>query len=489
MRADRPPFRVGLVQMRCSTDPDDNLRRACGDAPRGREGGAQVACLPELFRTQYFCQTEDPAPFDLAEPIPGPTTEALAAVARETGMVVVGSLFERRTAGRLPQHGRRPRRRRLARAASTARCTSPTTRSTTRSTTSPPATSASRRSRPSTRRVGTLVCWDQWYPEAARLTALQGAEILFYPTAIGWHPAEKAEFGEAQADAWETIQRAHAIANGVFVAAVNRVGHEGPADGGLEFWGGSFVADPFGRILAQAGRDREEILIVDVRPAAPGRDAAELAVPPRPPHRRLRPDHPAVPRPSHDTPLTARSDDPMTPATLGYRMPAEWEPHEATWIAWPHNREDWPGKFGPIPWVYAEIVRHLSRVETVDILVERPQTRATRGRPARPRRGRPRAASRSSRRRPTASGSATRARRSSSTRREPSRTERRRPGRLAVQRLGEVRQLPTRRPHPPAARQAARACSAGCRGSRSRASRVASCWKGARSTSTAGGRC
>jgi N-carbamoylputrescine amidase len=116
-------------------------------------------------------------------------------------------------------------------------------------------------------KVGTLVCWDQWYPEAARLTALRGAEILFYPTAIGWHPQEKEEYGAAQADAWETMQRAHAIANGVYVAAVNRVGHEGPADGGLEFWGGSFVADPFGRVLAKAGADTEEVLVADCDPA------------------------------------------------------------------------------------------------------------------------------------------------------------------------------------------------------------------------------
>ena len=134
----------------------------------------------------------------------------------------------------------------------------------------------------------------------------EGGRVLFYPTAIGWHPAEKAEFGEAQADAWETMQRAHAISNGVFVAAVNRVGHEGPADGGLEFWGGSFLADPFGRVLAAAGRDAEEILIVDLRPQAPGRDPPALAVPPRPPDRRLRADHPAVPRLSHESPRGRR---------------------------------------------------------------------------------------------------------------------------------------------------------------------------------------
>ena len=144
--------------------------------------------------------------------------------------------------------------------------------------------------------VGTLVCWDQWYPEAARLTALKGADVLFYPTAIGWHPAEKAEFGAAQASAWETIQRSHAIANGVYVAAVNRVGHEGPAGGGLEFWGSSFLADPFGRSHRAGRRRRRASLDRHVRPAAPGGDPPQLAVPSRPADRRLRADHPAISR-------------------------------------------------------------------------------------------------------------------------------------------------------------------------------------------------
>jgi N-carbamoylputrescine amidase len=221
--------------------------------------GAQVACLPELFRTQYFCQAEEAARFDLAEPIPGPTTEALAAVAREARLVVVGSIFEKRapgvyhnTAVVLDADGAlRGRYRKMHipddplyyekyyfTPGDLGFQTFPT----------------------SFARVGTLVCWDQWYPEAARLTALKGAEILFYPTAIGWHPSEKAEFGAAQASAWETMQRAHAIANGVYVAAVNRIGHEGPSDGGLEFWGSSFLADPFGRIVAKASQDSEDII-------------------------------------------------------------------------------------------------------------------------------------------------------------------------------------------------------------------------------------
>ncbi len=260
------PVKVGLVQMRCSTDPDDNLGRAIAMLRRAAGEGCQVACLPELFRSQYFCQTEDHANFDLAEPIPGPSTEALAAVARETKMVVLGSLFERRAAG-------------VYHNTSVVLDGDGTLMGMYRKMHIPddplyyekfyftPGDLGFRAFETSAATVGTLVCWDQWYPEAARLTALKGAEILVYPTAIGWHPAERAEFGAAQADAWETMQRAHAISNGVFVVAINRIGHEGPADGGIEFWGGSFVADPFGRVLARASRDREEVLVVDCDPA------------------------------------------------------------------------------------------------------------------------------------------------------------------------------------------------------------------------------
>jgi N-carbamoylputrescine amidase len=256
-----PSFTVGLVQMRCSADPEDNLRRASDGLREAARRGANVACLPELFRTPYFCQTEDPANFDLAEPVPGPTTEALGAVARETGMVVVGSVFERRAAG-------------LYHNTAVVFDADGSTRGLYRKMHIPddplyfekyyftPGDTGFLAVATRFACVGTLVCWDQWFPEAARLTALKGAEVLFYPTAIGWHPAEKAEFGEAQAGAWETVQRAHAIGNGLYVAAVNRVGHEGPAGGGLEFWGGSFVADPFGRVLARAGRDTEEVLTV-----------------------------------------------------------------------------------------------------------------------------------------------------------------------------------------------------------------------------------
>lgn len=263
-------FRVGLVQMRCSPDPDDNLKRAASQVREAASRGAQVICLPELFRTQYFCQREDATLFDLAEPIPGPTTEALAKVARDTKTVVIASVFEKRAAGvyhntavTLESDG--------------------SIRGIYRKMHIPddplyyekfyftPGDLGFKAFDTQYGRVGTLVCWDQWYPEGARLTALQGAHVLFYPTAIGWHPAEKAEFGEVQHDAWRTIQRAHAIANGVYVAVVNRVGHEtgnirgNQAPGaGLEFWGKSFFCDPFGKVLAEASSDREEILIGEV---------------------------------------------------------------------------------------------------------------------------------------------------------------------------------------------------------------------------------
>jgi N-carbamoylputrescine amidase len=258
-------FTVGLIQMRCSTEAADNLERARSMLCQAAARGARIACLPELFRTQYFCQAEEAARFELAEPIPGPTTEMLAEVARQSEMVVLGSIFERRapgiyhnTAVVIDADGSLCGRYRKMHIPD-----------------DPlyyekyyftPGDLGFQAFETSWARVGTLVCWDQWYPEAARLTALKGAEILFYPTAIGWHPAEKAEFGTAQASAWEIMQRAHAIANGVYVAAVNRVGHEGPVQGGLEFWGRSFLADPFGRIIACAGSDTEEVLIATCDP-------------------------------------------------------------------------------------------------------------------------------------------------------------------------------------------------------------------------------
>jgi len=263
-------FQVGLIQLSCSPDPDANLAKAVQRVREAARNGAQIICLPELFLTQYFCQLEDPGLFDLAEPIPGPTTEAMSKVARDTRAVVIVSLFEKRTRG-------------LYHNTAVLIGTDGNIKGVYRKMHIPddplyyekyyftPGDLGFKAFDTDFATVGTLVCWDQWYPEGARLTALHGAQILFYPTAIGWHPAEKEQYGAAQHDAWRTIQRAHAIANGVFVAAVNRVGHEtgnvrgNEAKGaGLEFWGSSFLADPFGRVLAEASHDRDEILCAEV---------------------------------------------------------------------------------------------------------------------------------------------------------------------------------------------------------------------------------
>jgi len=255
-------FRLGLVQMRCAADPAENLATATAGIREAAARGARLVCLPELFRTRYFCQGEDAAVFDLAEPVPGPTTEALARLARELGIVVVGLVFERRAAG-------------VYHNTAVILDADGALRGLYRKMHIPddplyyekfyftPGDLGFRAFDTAVGRIGTLVCWDQWYPEGARLAALAGANVLLYPTAIGWHPAEKAEHGAAQLAAWQTVQRAHAIANGVYVAAVNRVGHEGAADGGLEFWGASFACDPFGIVLAEASATREEVLVVE----------------------------------------------------------------------------------------------------------------------------------------------------------------------------------------------------------------------------------
>ena len=267
-----PPqkFNVGLIQMSTTSDPDKNLQHAIDKIHQASARGAHIVCLPELFQTQYFCQREDSSLFDLAQPIPEPghepTGRAGEAAADRTDRLGVREARARR----LSQHGRRLRQSTDLCAGSIARCTFPMTRSTTRSITSRPATSVTALSTPrrTHRHAGLLG------PVVSRRSALdrlQGAEILFYPTAIGWHPSEKAEFGQSQHDAWRTIQRAHAIANGVYVAVVNRVGHEtgdirgnaAPGEG-LEFWGGSFLCDPFGRVIAEASHDKEEVLVGEV---------------------------------------------------------------------------------------------------------------------------------------------------------------------------------------------------------------------------------
>ena len=255
-------FKVGLVQMAMSADPAANLERAAARVEEAARLGAEVVCLPELYRSRYFCQREDAALFDLAEPVPGPSSERFGEVARRAGVAVVVPVFERRAPG-------------LYHNTALLLDADGSLRGTYRKMHIPddplyyekfyftPGDLGFQAWSTDAGRIGTLVCWDQWYPEAARLTALQGAEIIFYPTAIGWHPAEKREHGVDQHTAWETMQRAHAIANGVFVAVPNRVGLERPIGGpGIEFWGQSFVADPAGRILARAGADREVVLVV-----------------------------------------------------------------------------------------------------------------------------------------------------------------------------------------------------------------------------------
>ncbi len=254
-------FTISLVQMRCAPDAATNLDKADAAIADAAKQGAQVVCLPELFTGPYFCQTEDLKHFDLAEPIPGPSSERLAKAAKKHNVVVVGSLFEKRMPGvyhntavvfdatgeqlglyrkmHIPDDPLYLEKYYFT-----------------------PGDLGFKVFPTKPAKVGTLVCWDQWYPEAARLTALQGAEVIFYPTAIGWHPKEKAEYGEAQHSAWETSMRGHAIANGTYVAAVNRIGHEVLTGDGIEFFGASFVADPFGRLLKRASHDKEEILTV-----------------------------------------------------------------------------------------------------------------------------------------------------------------------------------------------------------------------------------
>ncbi len=273
-------FTAGLIQMACTPNPAENLERAISRIEEAAHAGAELVCLPELFRSQYFCQREDAASFDLAEPIPGPTTEALARVARKVRAVVIAPIFERRAAGvyhnsaavigadgevvglyrkmHIPDDPAYYEKYYFT-----------------------PGDLGFQAFDTEVGRVGTLICWDQWYPESARLSSLRGATILFYPTAIGWHPHEKQPFGAAQRDAWRTVQRGHAIANGVYVAAVNRVGHEAPPDNepgeqkprsapgpskssGIEFWGSSFLCDPFGVVVAEAAIDKEETLLGEV---------------------------------------------------------------------------------------------------------------------------------------------------------------------------------------------------------------------------------
>ena len=256
---------AGLVQMSCSESADANLQKAAALVEDAAQRGAEIVCLPELFRSQYFCQREDVALFDLAETVPGPTTETLGKVAKARGVVIIAPLFERRAPG--VYHN----------SAAVIDATGevvglyrkmhiPDDPAYYEKFYFTPGDLGFHAFNTQVGRVATLICWDQWYPEGARLAALEGPSILFYPTAIGWHPAEKEQYGTAQRDAWRTIQRSHAIANGVYVAAVNRVGLEktSAASAGLEFWGSTFICDPFGVVLAEASTEREEIILAEV---------------------------------------------------------------------------------------------------------------------------------------------------------------------------------------------------------------------------------
>lgn len=259
------PYMIAALQMKYAGSPKAQLAKTVSMLEKAAAKGARVACLPELFLTDYFCQQLDLKVFDLAEPVNGPTTKALQAVAKKTKMVIMHSLFEKAAAGlyyntaiviekdgsiagkyrkmHIPHDPLFEEKYYFA-----------------------PGDLGFKAHDTSAGKLGTLICWDQWYPEAARLTALQGADILFYPTAIGWHPSEKKEWGASQVDAWETIQRSHAIANGVYVCAVNRVGHEGDKKAGIEFFGHSFICDPYGRVLVMGSHDKEEILYATIDP-------------------------------------------------------------------------------------------------------------------------------------------------------------------------------------------------------------------------------
>ncbi len=266
-RAPAQTVKLGLIQTACSAEPDANLKKTLTLAERAAQRGAQIICTQELFRSQYFCQREDHKNFKLAEPVPGPTTDAFCQLAKKHRVVVIASLFEKRAAGVyhntaaiIDADGSLLGRYR--------KMHSPDDPLYYEKFYFTPGDLGFQAWPTRYGRIGVLICWDQWYPEAARLTALQGAQILFYPTAIGWHPREKKKLGERQHSSWEIIQRSHAIANGCYVAVANRIGHEKLAGRGIEFWGQSFVAGTSGEILAKAGSAKEEILIVPVDLAA-----------------------------------------------------------------------------------------------------------------------------------------------------------------------------------------------------------------------------
>jgi len=257
---------IGLVQLRCTADVDRNLAQAIEQIRVAASSGAQIICLPELFRSLYFCQREDHACFKLAESIPGPTTEVVSKLAKELGVVIIASLFEKRAEGLyhntavvIDADG--------ALLGKYRKMHIPDDPFYYEKFYFTPGDLGFQVFPSRYSKLGVLVCWDQWYPEAARLTALRGAEILFYPTAIGWHPAEKAEYGRRQHQSWELIQRSHAVANGCYVVSVNRTGHEpdpGGTGDGIEFWGQSFVSDPSGDVIWRGPVEQPATQVVSV---------------------------------------------------------------------------------------------------------------------------------------------------------------------------------------------------------------------------------
>jgi len=264
----REKYKVGLIQMSMSADLGENLKKAVEFSKEAAGKGARIICLPEMFRSQYFCQSEDAALFDLAEPLDGPSAKTLSSVADETGATIIAPIFEQRAAGLyhnsliLIKPGEPI-------AGVYRKMHIPDDPAYYEKFYFTPGDLGFKTFDTEAGRIGTLICWDQWYPEGARLTALRGAEILFYPTAIGWHPYEKEKYGTEQREAWRTIQRSHSIANGVYVAGVNRVGHEAPVPDtpGIQFWGSTFLSDPFGVIVAEADTANEQVVIGEVDPA------------------------------------------------------------------------------------------------------------------------------------------------------------------------------------------------------------------------------
>ena len=254
-------FKVGLVQMSCSADAKANMDKAIKGIREAAGKGANVICLQELFTSLYFCDVEDYENFKLAEAIPGASTDELSAVAKELGVVIIASLFEKRTQGIyhnttavLDADGTYLGKYRKMHI--------PDDPAYYEKFYFTPGDLGYKVFQTKFAKIGVLICWDQWYPEAARLTSLMGAEVLFYPTAIGWATAQDQATNDEQFNAWQTIQRSHAVANGVHVVSVNRVGFE--QNGAMKFWGGSFVSNPFGRLLSQASHDQEEVMVVEI---------------------------------------------------------------------------------------------------------------------------------------------------------------------------------------------------------------------------------